>query len=98
LTGNGPLKPGLIWKVVEPLAPVPVTRSGAARASGVIAIGTRACVPAPRRYSDPKSTSDKGAFFRLNLILIVLVCPAEVKFRMDGLTVALTPGRLIVAW
>jgi hypothetical protein len=59
-------------------------------------MGTRAAVPAPANFTDPKVGFEKGASVRVNVIFTVFVSPAFEKLTMDGLTVAVTPGTEIV--
>ena len=47
----------------------------------------------------PKTASDGRAAWAVEkLIVTVLVCPALVKFSVDGFTVAVTSGTEIVVW
>jgi hypothetical protein len=60
-------------------------------------MGTRAAVPAPANFTDPKIGFEKGASFRVNVIFTVFVSPTPEKLTIEGLTVAVTPGTEIVA-
>lgn len=59
-------------------------------------MGSRASVPAPSNFNEPKTVAETGAVFGARVIVTVLVSPALAKFKTDGFTVAVTPGTEIV--
>ena len=90
-------KPGVTENVTLPDAPLPVTSAGASAPCGVTAIGLRTVAPPPVGVRLPVEDTPEAAVSWVKVTLNCLVSPAAPKLRIDSLTVALTPGTLIVA-
>ena len=60
-------------------------------------MGLRTEVPAPVQVRKPVAVRPKAASFRLKVTVKDLVWPAALKFRIEGLTLTLTPGTVALA-